>query len=276
MLQHFSRPLDWSTILPITRTTGGAIIEGALAPEAVELLNKEINTYLAQEGKIEPASGSESYDSFLGFNTIRRHGLLEKFPSAEQVIHHPELLPWVDEIMAPISGTTLLNAAELIEIRPGEPRQSAHRDSDSWPIPLTEDPFIVNIIYALDDFTLENGATWIAPHSWDWPKDRRAKTEDYERAVMRAGDAILFRGDLIHRGGANESGAPRRAISVSYCAGWLRPVENSFLNISRETVQKQSSKMQQLLGFTAYDGEAQQSGLLGLYENGDPQRWLER
>ena len=177
--------------------------------------------------------------------------------------------------MAPISSHTLLNAAELIEIQPGEPRQPAHRDSDSWPIPLTETPFVVNIIYALDEFTLENGATWVAPGSWSWRKAQRAKTEDYERAVMHAGDAILFRGDLIHRGGANESSAPRRAISVSYCAGWLRPVENSYLNLSRETGRKQSKEMQNLLGFAAYDGEAQQSGLLGLYENGDPQRWLE-
>ena len=276
MLEQFSRPFDWPKILPITQSVGGVIIKAALSAEDLALINKEINAYLEREGKIEPESGSESYDAFLGFNTIRRHGLLEKFPSAELVINHPELLPWVDEIMSPISGNTLLNAAELIEIQPGEPRQAAHRDSDSWPIPLTQDPFVVNIIYALDDFTLENGATWVAPNSWNWQKNRRANAEEYERAVMNAGDAILFRGDLIHRGGANESTSPRRAISVSYCAGWLRPVENSYLNINRETVLKQSPKMQSLLGYVAYDGEAQQSGLLGLYENGDPQRWLNR
>ena len=67
--------------------------------------------------------------------------------------------------MGSLAGEVLLNAGELIEIRPGEPRQQAHRDSDSWPIPLGPDPFIVNAIYALDDFTEENGATWIAPDS---------------------------------------------------------------------------------------------------------------
>ena len=261
MFERHARPYAWDEILPTTQSMGGAILEGVLSPGELATINAEIDTYLAREGETEPDSGSESYDTFLGFNTIRRHGLLEKFPSASQVIQHPELISWVDDIMAPISSRTLLNAAELIEIQPGEPRQAAHRDSDSWPIPLTEHPFIVNIIYALDDFTLENGATWVAPYSWQWQKERRANTEEYERAVMRAGDAILFRGDLIHRGGANESTAARRAISVSYCAGWLRPVENSYLNISRDTLVDLPESLQSLLGYAAYDGEAQQSGL---------------
>lgn len=274
MFEQFTRPFSWPDILPATQSVGGAILQGVLTQQSVSILNKEIDTYLEKEGEVEPASGSESYDTFLGFNTIRRHGLLEKFPSAALTIHHDDLMPWVHDIMAPISNQTLLNAAELIQIQPGEPRQAAHRDSDSWPIPLSNHPFVVNIIYALDDFTLENGATWVAPESWAWPKDRRAESSEYERAVMQAGDAILFRGDLIHRGGANDSDRPRRAISVSYCAGWLRPVENSFLNIKRETVLALPEPIQALLGYRAYDGEAQQSGLIGLYENGDPRRWL--
>ena len=40
------------------------------------------------------------------------------------------------------------------------------------------------------------------------------------------------------RGGANTTDARRRVISLSYCAGWLRPVENSYLNVTRATVER--------------------------------------
>ena len=87
---------------------------------------------------------------------------------------------------------------------------------------------------------------------------------------MEAGDALLFRGDVIHGGGANTTESHRRAVSVSYCAGWLRPVENSFLNVSRERAKILPTRVQKLLGYAAYDGKRDGGGLVGLYENGDP------
>ena len=64
------------------------------------------------------------------------------------------------------------------------------------------------------------------------------------------------------------------ALSISYCAGWLRTVENTFMNHSFDTVRAQNESVRALLGFGAYDGQAQQSGMLGLYENGHAGRYL--
>jgi len=87
---------------------------------------------------------------------------------------------------------------------------------------------------------------------------------------MQAGDALLFRGDLIHRGGANNSSARRRALSISYSVPWVRTVENNFLHVTPEDAKSLSPQLQALLGFQAYDGQAEQAGMLGLYENGNP------
>lgn len=275
MIETFTHPYPWQTIDHTTQTTGAAILKGALPPTVLHSLNAEIDSYLEASNLGLPATGSRDYDKFLGHNTIRMHGLIEKFPSSSDIIGDTKIVDWANRTMGPLAGEVLLNAGELIEIRPGEPRQQAHRDSDSWPIPLNPHPFIVNAIYALDDFTEENGATWIAPDSWRWPKEQRAETSDYVRAVMKRGDAIIFRGDLIHRGGANDSDKPRRALSISYCAGWLRTVENTFMNHSLANIRGQSEQIKALLGFGAYDGQEQQSGMLGLYENGAPGRYLE-
>ncbi|MFN7606899.1 MAG: mitomycin antibiotic biosynthesis protein, partial [Hyphomonadaceae bacterium] len=61
----------------------------------------------------------------------------------------------------------------------------------------------------------------------------------------------------------------------SYVAGWLRPVENSFLNVPIDTVRALEPRLQALLGYAAHDGVSKRGGMIGLYENGSPTRILE-
>ncbi|MEM7020598.1 MAG: phytanoyl-CoA dioxygenase family protein [Pseudomonadota bacterium] len=275
-LPIFQLPYDWQTIDEVvSKKAGGAIIQSLLSTEQLNALNEQIDLYLEECPEVGlPKSGSSRYDRFLGLRTIRFHGLAEKFSLSRSLISDPRVIAWAQRMMAPKATSIQLNAGELIQIGPDEPAQFPHRDTDSWPLPLGGAPIIVNAIVALDDFTLENGATYIVPESWQWPETRKAEPEDYVRAVMNAGDAVFFRGDLIHHGGENKSSLPRRGISLSYCLGWLRPVENSFLNVSRETAKTLAAPLQDLLGYAAHDGAALKSGMVGLFENGDPRRAL--
>ena len=274
-LPHFQRPYDWDSIDEAVRTTGGVIVEGFLSPGELNPLNDQIDSYLeTHTADATAATGNEHYDLFLGHKTLRLHGLIEKVPKSADLIGRAELVEWAERLTRPVADSVLLNAGELIQIQPGEPAQFLHRDSDSWPLPVGPDPIIVNALIALDACTLENGATYVAPESWKWDMMHQPKTHEFTRAVMNAGDAVLFRADLVHGGGENESDGRRRALSISYCAGWLRPVENSFLNLSRETVSKLPARLQGVLGYVSHDGSKHKGGIVGLYENGDPRRAL--
>ena len=274
-LPEFSRPYPWAGIDAACLKPGGAILRGLFSAATISALSDDIDRYLQQHtGAALPHTGSAAYDQFLGLRTLRLHGLLEKFPGAAGLIDHDDLVAWAGRLLAPRAGSILLNAGEYIQINPGESRQAIHRDTDSWPIALDGEPLAVNAIIALDDFTADNGATAIAPDSWHWPPDRRATGAEFTRALMQRGDAVLFRGDLLHGGGDNRSAAPRRAVSLSYCAGWLRPVENSFLNLSPATVAGLRPRLQELLGYHAHDGRKHNAGYVGLYENGDPRDYL--
>ena len=277
-IRRFTRPYDWDTIDAVIHEEGGVVLGGLFSEEEVQRFNTEIDDYLATHDDAGLAnSGSSDYDQFLGQRTVRLHGLVEKFENADDWIGHPDLFAWSERTLEPVATSVLLNAAELIQIGPGEPSQVLHRDTDSWPMaPLGEHPLMVNALVALDPFSIENGATRFAPGSWRWERDRRAAPEEILRATMEPGDGLIFRGDVIHGGGANATDRPRRAISLSYCVGWLRPVENSVFNVSKERARSLPQHMQQLLGFAVYDGSRDHGGLVGLYENGDPSAWLER
>ncbi|WP_165768537.1 phytanoyl-CoA dioxygenase family protein [Sandarakinorhabdus cyanobacteriorum] len=276
-LPTFERPYDWKAIDQAVTGEGGAILVGLLTKDELDAVNSDIDGYIARDGKIGlPQSGSPTYDAFLGARTVRLHGLAEKTPSTRSLLAHPDLVAWAERVIGPNATSVLLNAGELIQIGPGEPAQYLHRDTDSWlSLPRKEAPVLVNAIIALDPFTLENGATYISPGSWRWEPGRQPKSDEFARALMSAGDAVLFRGDLIHGGGENASDTPRRAISISYCAGWLRPVENSFLNVPRDTARTLEPRLQALLGYAPHDAVAKRGGMIGLFENGDPARALE-
>ena len=276
-IQTFQRPYNWQEIDAAVNTLGGAILQGFITDAKVEAYNQTTDDYIQQheqEGWAD--TGSEDYDTFLGKNTIRLHGLIEKLPATANLIGDPQLFAWASRMLAPLASSVLLSAAELIQIQPPEPAQFLHRDSDSWPLPIGEHPITTNAIIAFDNFTTENGATLVAPGSWQWPLGRRAQSEECAQAVMNKGSALLFRGDMIHAGGENKSKESRRALSVSYCAGWLRPVENSFLNVSKETASGLSDVLKALLGYTVHDGSDRNGGVVGLYENGDPMKYFQR
>ena len=276
-IARFDAPFDWDEIDATIHRDGGVVARGFVGPELLGRLNDEIDARLESDASFGvPTSGSEVYDTFLGHRTVRCHGLMAKFPSTIELMDDDVLNDWVDRMLGAMGSSQLMNAAELIQIGPGEPAQFLHRDSDSWPhLPPGDDPFIVNAIVALTPFSTDNGGTNIIAGSHRWPADRRGRLDDAAQVEMDAGDALLFRGDMLHGGGPNGTeDEHRRALSLSYCVGWLRTVENSFLNLPAELVATLSPRMQRLLGYAPHDAIDAGGGLIGLYENGDPADYL--
>ncbi|WP_280312854.1 phytanoyl-CoA dioxygenase family protein [Nocardia abscessus] len=274
---RFREPYDWPAIDASVREHGAVVVEGLIAEHLRSDFTAELDAWLREHTDAGQAdSGSALYDSFLGRKTLRLHGLAAKIPASGALIAHPDLRAWATRMLAPVSSGIQLNAGELIEIGPGEPAQYPHRDNDSWPhLPHTTDSVLVNAMIALTPFTEENGATNIALGSHEWPIKQNPAADQLVRAVMAPGDVLLFRGDAIHGGGANRTtDERRRGLSLSYCAGWLRPVENSVLNVPPQTAVNLSPEVQALLGYAAHDATAVGGGMLGLYENGDPGRVL--
>ena len=108
-------------------------------------------------------------------------------------------------------------------------------------------------VFAIDDFTEDNGATVAIPGSHRWGEGRFPQDDDVRvKAVMPAGSAILFLGNMFHGGGENRSGAPRLALTAQYCEPFLRTQENYFLSVDRETVASLSEDMKRLLGYSIH------------------------
>jgi ectoine hydroxylase-related dioxygenase (phytanoyl-CoA dioxygenase family) len=123
-------------------------------------------------------------------------------------------------------------------------------------------------MWALDDFTTENGATLVVPGSHRWAPDRRALDGEPVPAVMPAGSVLFYLGSLLHAGGANRSGASRLGVILEYCAGWLRPQENHVLGVPKAIVRELPERLRELLGYGIH------GSLLGYVDGRHPVKFL--
>lgn len=80
------------------------------------------------------------------------------------------------------------------------------------------------VMVALDDFTIENGATRFLPRS-QWRTEPPTEDEFDAHALRlfpKAGDAVIFNARTWHRGGVNETDQPRHCVTMNVCRSYMK------------------------------------------------------
>jgi len=126
-----------------------------------------------------------------------------------------------------------------------------HRDQWAFDMyPFAKDyQVIVNAIWAMTDFTAQNGATRVVPGSHTFEDRLRFTEADTEPVEMSKGSLFLYPGTTYHGGGANRSDTNRTGISLSYSASWLRQEENQYLAVPREIARTLPEELLRLIGY---------------------------
>jgi ectoine hydroxylase-related dioxygenase (phytanoyl-CoA dioxygenase family) len=220
---------------------GYAIVEGVLPGEQIATVRSALDPLLNRTGT--------GRNSFLGRQTKRLFNIVGKTRALDPLACHPLVLDVLDRVLGP----SLLSAPVVISIGPGETAQTLHRDETSYPVPRgAGGELVLNVMWALDDFTEANGATRIIAGSHRWPDESAAREEDTRPAVMPAGSICVFLGSAVHGGGANGTDQPRLGVVMEYAAGWLRPQENLALAVPRDEVCAMPETLQRLIGYGLY------------------------
>ncbi|MGI4860735.1 MAG: phytanoyl-CoA dioxygenase family protein [Janthinobacterium lividum] len=234
---------------------GGVIIKGLFANH-VDRMNAELDPVVA--GWHEGVKGNEWMEEFAGRKTKRVTQLVARSKTfREKMIDDATMLSYIDTMMLETSDSYWMNAAQVIELQPGEKAQMLHRDLENYPLfrkyGAAAPEVMCNCLVALSDYTEEMGATRVIPGSHTW-----ADFEDYGDpaqtipAVMEKGDALVFSGKLLHGGGHNASTKPRRALALAFCPGWLVPEEAYPFVVPLDIVRTMSPRAQQLMGFRSF------------------------
>ena len=243
---------------------GGVIVRNLAADDLIDKINQELREPL-------DSKGHEFENDFNGYKTRRLGAVLGLSRSSAELLTNSLALEVADAVLKRHCDNYQVGSMTAIEIHPGETPQILHRDGDFYPIAIPGVEFQLQAMWALSDFTEENGATRIVTDRDVLKGVKNADAEAFEnidestvsQAVMPKGSVLFWLQSTIHGGGANTASTPRSGLFISYCLGWLRQEDNQYLLMPREVAESFPENVSRLLGYQAH------GKYLGIYP-GDP------
>ena len=242
-IKHVSIDTPIETILEILDEDAGLIIDNFLSDQNLESIKNDLKPYLdvTRNGQ----------DEFTGFETKRVGALMARSETCQDLALDPLINQMAESFLGPHCESYQLHFTSAIQIGPGESSQILHRDRGVWGgyIPRKiETQF--STVWAINDFTKENGATQVVPGSHKWHKDREPLPEEIAYAEMKAGSVFIYTGSVLHGGGTNVTEQPRLGVFLHYAPSWLRQEENQYLSCPPEVAKGFSPELRSLIGYS--------------------------
>lgn len=256
MVQTLDRGSHSNEVVAALLRDGGVIVADQVSNDVIDRILKNLRGPFDEQGH-------EFKNDFNGYRTLRLGGILGLSRASADLIAHPRVMEVADAVLKRHCSNYRIGSTTAIEVHPGEDAQVLHRDDGFYPMRLPDVEFQISAMWALDDFTAENGATRIVPGSHDLRGIDSVEENDVEQAVMPRGSVLFYLGSTLHGGGANTTGAPRAGLITTYSLGWLRQEENQYLTVPREIADSYPDHIRRLMGYQAH------GRYLGVYP-GDP------
>lgn len=207
---------------------GCLVIHDVASAEATEALRAEMSSPMDAAVVTD-----DSPEDFYPGNTRRAISLAYHSPTARGFIMNPDVEAMCERHLGPHCDRHQLHVTAALEIGPGAREQVLHREEDQFPFfPLPRPNLILATMWAISDFTKDNGATNLVPGSHRWEEDRSPTDDEIVAAEMPAGSVLCWLGGTLHGAGANVTvDMWRYGVILSYSLSWLRQEENQHLSI---------------------------------------------
>jgi ectoine hydroxylase-related dioxygenase (phytanoyl-CoA dioxygenase family) len=241
-IEHLGPDAGTDSIAAALERDGAAIIDNLVDAAVLDKIHAELAPH------IEATAGG--VDDFSGRNTRRTGALIARSETCRELIMHPLVRDTVARVLSHATSYQL-HLTQVITIGPGSQSQLIHRDQwafDFFPFPKGYE-VQCNTIWAMSDFTEENGATRLVPGSTRFDDGLEFEQSDTVPAEMTKGSVLLYTGSVYHGGGANRSDETRYGINVTYNVSWLRQEENQYLSVPLEIARTLPEELLRLMGY---------------------------
>lgn len=241
-VEHLSNTSTGDEIAAVMARDGCVVVDELVEAEVLDTAADELSPWLAATD-LGP-------DDFSGRATRRTGGLVARSATCRELVMHPSVLATAGQVLGHATSYQL-HLTQVIAIGAGEKGQPVHRDQwafDFFPFPKGYE-VQCNTIWAMTDFTEENGATRVIPGSHAYDDRLRLTEADTEPAEMAKGSVLFYTGSLYHGGGANRSDATRTGLNITYNVSWLRQEENQYLSVPLEVARDLPDDLLRLIGY---------------------------
>lgn len=200
----------------------------------------------ASAGKIIASSLVNKTGEKVVYNLHNKH--LDWF----RLFQHEAILPVLDVILKDGSYNDFepyyLNNISARSPLKGHPGQQLHSDSN---LPGVNYCIIANVLWLLDEFTLENGATRVVPGSHRLRKfalDGESHPDEIQITAPQ-GSAIIFNANIWHGGAENTTEESRWAVALGYARWFIKPSFDYMYSTPHSIYLRMTETQKKLLGF---------------------------
>lgn len=144
----------------------------------------------------------------------------------------------------------ILNSFSALNNLPNQPNFSAivHRDLRFY---SGDFPIMLNCLIMIDDFTIENGGTYLLPYSH--LEERKPTDEEFFNKAIQAtgkrGDILIFNANVWHSSAPNKTQEDRKAIPFTISKSFMKQLLDYPRAIGYDKMDSFSTEIQQLLGY---------------------------
>lgn len=224
---------------------GYVVLEGILTPAQADALRAR-SVALAQE---EHTAGAARY---LDGKSQRVWNLVNKDKLFAEVIQLPDILAMHEYLLG---ADCILSSFTVNLIGPGSPAGGLHIDYplSKLPTPFPAFALCANSIYLLDDFTPENGATWVIPgsHKRTYGPTEGVVYDDMIQLRGKKGDVVIIDGRIWHGSGANQTDKDRVALLGFFCRSFMKPQQDHLHLVAPAIIEQGTPILQRLLGLAS-------------------------
>ena len=238
---------------------GCVVVTGVTDQSTRDAITSELAPHVEKaDANAATSSTSKYYLESAGFypgHTKRITSLVAKSETFRGFVTHPMMLAACDAILKPNCESYQLHVGSVLVVGPGATMQMLHREDDAYRFfKLPRPNLVLASMWAISDFTADNGATNLVPGSHRWPAGREARADEIASGEMPAGSVLIWMSGTLHGAGANRSDQWRYGVFLSYSLGWLRQEENQYLDVPPELARTLPKQLRDLVGYKLHRG----------------------
>lgn len=237
---------DLAEAKAILRRDGVVVLEDVLSPDELAAVRRALQDGIDADRRSNVQLQGFAFDP--DDKNTRVFNLPGKSAIFRDLVEHPTALALASELLGEMF---ILSNFSANVTAPGSGAMAMHADQGYVPAPWPPYAMGINVAWALDDFTEENGGTRVVLRSH--LRDRAPAHDETAGSVAvscKAGSVFAMDTRVWHQTGTNNSPSQTRAgLFAYYVRGFIRPANNWPLVLGTAIGDRASPRLRELLGY---------------------------
>ena len=224
---------------------GYTILRNQIDEKWLNLLTKEVDRAFVEHRNVQLANGNDINTDGVALHVLLSSPLFIEF--LQTLLDNGFIQSLQDNFF---HSKCIINSLSALNNLPNQPNFSAtvHRDLRFY---SGDFPIMLNCLLMVDDFTVENGGTYLLAGSH--LEERKPTDEEFFNNAIQAtgsrGDIIVFNANVWHSSAPNTTQGDRRAIPFTVSKSFMKQLLDYPRAIGYDKVDTFTPEMQQLLGY---------------------------